>query len=143
LENKRLKVSYAKQPESNTPNVNVYFSHLEPAITSEILQQMCAPYGSIEEAKALTDPRTGLPRGIGFVRFSNQAQAQAAIAALNGTNTGSYFFLSLFVQSLRRLLFAGSTTTAGGRPMLVKFADSKDDRTRKMRSKLMATMPGA
>jgi RNA recognition motif-containing protein len=34
----------------------------------------------------MTDRRTGLPRGFGFVQMNTDAQAEEAIAALNGAD---------------------------------------------------------
>jgi len=41
--------------------------------------------GKVVEIKIVTDRDTGQPRGFAFVEMSSPAEAQAAIAALNGT----------------------------------------------------------
>ena len=41
-------------------------------------------YGSVTEAKVISDRETGRSRGFGFVTFSNSSEAQAAIAGMDG-----------------------------------------------------------
>lgn len=43
-------------------------------------------YGSVTEAKVITDRESGRSRGFGFVTFSNSDEAQAAIAGMDGQN---------------------------------------------------------
>ena len=42
----------------------------------------------VEEVKIVTDRETGRPRGFAFVEMSSDAQAQAAVNALNGKPFG-------------------------------------------------------
>src|SRR6266478_6576642 len=42
----------------------------------------------VEEVKIVTDRETGRPRGFAFVELATDAQAQAAVSALNGTQFG-------------------------------------------------------
>ena len=44
-----------------------------------------ASYGAVTTARIATDRETGRARGFGFVEMSNQAESQAAIAGLNGS----------------------------------------------------------
>ena len=44
----------------------------------------CAPSGKVDSARAITDRETGKSKGFGFVEMSDDAEAQAAIDALNG-----------------------------------------------------------
>ena len=43
-------------------------------------------HGDITEAKVVNDRDTGRSRGFGFVTFANAASADAAVAALDGTD---------------------------------------------------------
>ncbi len=43
-------------------------------------------FGEIAEAKVILDRETSRSRGFGFVTFADPAAAQAAIAAMNGTD---------------------------------------------------------
>ncbi len=49
------------------------------------LHQAFAQYGEVTEAKVITDRMTGRSRGFGFVTFADDAAADAAVAALNGS----------------------------------------------------------
>ncbi len=42
----------------------------------------------VAEVKVITDRDTGRPRGFAFVEMTSQADAQAAIAAMNGREVG-------------------------------------------------------
>ena len=42
----------------------------------------------VAEVKIVMDRETGRPRGFGFVEMTSQADAQAAIAAMNGREVG-------------------------------------------------------
>jgi RNA recognition motif-containing protein len=43
-----------------------------------------AAFGSVAEAKVITDRETGRSRGFGFVTFDEEADAQSAINEMNG-----------------------------------------------------------
>ncbi len=45
---------------------------------------MFAPYGTVERVSLVTDRDTGRSRGFGFVEMTSDAEAAAAITALNG-----------------------------------------------------------
>ncbi|KAI0176412.1 hypothetical protein GGR52DRAFT_360709 [Hypoxylon sp. FL1284] len=47
------------------------------------LRQKFEEYGPVEEAVVVKDRDTGRSRGFGFVRYVNEADAQAAIAGMN------------------------------------------------------------
>ncbi|KAL1979868.1 hypothetical protein VTN96DRAFT_5048 [Rasamsonia emersonii] len=51
--------------------------------TDETLRQGFEKYGTIEEAIVVKDRDTNRSRGFGFVRFSNETEAEAAINAMN------------------------------------------------------------
>jgi heterogeneous nuclear ribonucleoprotein A1/A3 len=50
------------------------------------LREAFAPHGEITEAKVINDRETGRSRGFGFVTFTDSEAADAAIAALDGTD---------------------------------------------------------
>jgi RNA recognition motif-containing protein len=52
----------------------------------DMLREAFEPFGAVVEAKVINDRDTGRSRGFGFVTMSDSAQAQAAIAKLNGTS---------------------------------------------------------
>lgn len=65
--------------------MNIYVGNLSFDTTENELQQAFASYGAVSTARIATDRDTGRTRGFGFVEMDNQAEAQAAIQALNGS----------------------------------------------------------
>ncbi len=63
---------------------NIYVGNLPFSATEETLRQEFSAYGTVERASIITDRETGRSRGFGFVEMSDDGEAQAAIAALNG-----------------------------------------------------------
>ena len=49
---------------------------------------MFAAYGTVESAQVIMDRDTGRSKGFGFVEMKTDQEAQAAIAALNGQESG-------------------------------------------------------
>lgn len=70
------------------------------ATTSDDLQQLFSQHGSVSSATVITDKMTGRSRGFGFVEFANDAEADAAIAALNNSD---YNGRTLVVKEARPL----------------------------------------
>lgn len=62
----------------------LYVGNLSYNVTSEDLQQLFTPFGSVQSADVISDNATGRSKGFGFVEMSTDEEAQAAIAALNG-----------------------------------------------------------
>jgi RNA recognition motif-containing protein len=52
--------------------------------TDDSLRAGFEAHGEIQEAKVITDRETGRSRGFGFVTFTNEADAETALNALNG-----------------------------------------------------------
>ena len=65
--------------------MNIYVGNLSYDTTDRELEAAFAAYGAVTSARIATDRDTGRPRGFGFVEMANQTEAEAAIAALNGT----------------------------------------------------------
>jgi RNA recognition motif-containing protein len=65
--------------------VNIYVGNLPWATTTDDLHEMFQQYGAVTRAQVVTDRETGRSRGFGFVEMPNEAEANAAIAALNET----------------------------------------------------------
>ncbi|MFQ5804819.1 MAG: RNA recognition motif domain-containing protein [Phycisphaerae bacterium] len=64
----------------------VYVGNLGQSVGSGDLERLFAQYGTVESANVITDRSTGQSKGFGFVEMSSSGEAQAAIAALNGTD---------------------------------------------------------
>jgi RNA recognition motif-containing protein len=66
--------------------MNIYVGNLSFDETEDSLKATFAAHGDVTSARIITDRETGRSRGFGFVEMSDQTQAQAAIAGLNGTS---------------------------------------------------------
>ena len=66
----------------------VYVGNLSYEVTDGALEQMFAAHGTVQSAQVIMDRDTGRSKGFGFVEMSNDQEAQAAIAALNGAQSG-------------------------------------------------------
>ncbi|MCP9455851.1 MAG: RNA-binding protein [Nitrospira sp.] len=66
----------------------IYVGGLPYATTEQQLSELFSAHGTVASARIITDKFTGQSRGFGFVEMSSEAEAQAAIAALNGTQFG-------------------------------------------------------
>ena len=62
----------------------LYVGNLGYNMTDADLSQLLSEHGTVESANVITDKMTGKSKGFGFVELSTEAEAQAAIAALNG-----------------------------------------------------------
>ncbi|QJW96117.1 RNA recognition motif domain-containing protein [Frigoriglobus tundricola] len=62
---------------------NIYVGNLPWSTTTDDLYGMFQQYGAVTRAQVVTDRETGRSRGFGFVEMPNEAEANAAIAALN------------------------------------------------------------
>jgi len=118
IESKRLKVSYARPASPAIQNANLYISRLDPEIAKEHLDRWFAAFGQIVDSKVLKDPKTGGSRGVGFVRYANQQQAQAAITGLNGVQLAE-----------------------NSQPIQVKFAEVMEEKMRRRRNNALLLQP--
>jgi RNA recognition motif-containing protein len=66
----------------------IYVGGLPYSATEQELSDLFGRHGSVASARIITDKFTGQARGFGFVEMSSDAEAQAAVAALNGTEMG-------------------------------------------------------
>jgi RNA recognition motif-containing protein len=66
----------------------IYVGGLPYSTTEQQLSDLFAAHGTVTSARIITDKFTGQSRGFGFVEMSSEAEAQAAITALNGTQLG-------------------------------------------------------
>jgi RNA recognition motif-containing protein len=66
----------------------IYVGGLPYSTTEQQLSDLFAAHGTVASARIITDKFTGQSRGFGFVEMSSDAEAQAAITALNGTQLG-------------------------------------------------------
>ena len=62
----------------------LYVGNLSYNTNSSDLEQLFGQHGSVTSAEVIQDRDTGRSKGFGFVQMGSDAEAQAAIAALNG-----------------------------------------------------------
>ena len=63
----------------------LYVGNLSYSVDETGLNRLFGAHGTVESAAVITDRATGRSKGFGFVEMSTDAEAQAAIDALNGT----------------------------------------------------------
>jgi len=64
--------------------MNIYVGNLSRDVTEEDLRQTFEAFGKVESATIIKDKFSGESRGFGFVEMPAKAEAQSAIADLNG-----------------------------------------------------------
>ena len=62
----------------------LYVGNLSYNTTSSDLEQLFSQHGTVQSAEVISDRDSGRSKGFGFVEMGSDAEAQAAIAALNG-----------------------------------------------------------
>jgi len=96
LQNKTIKVSYARPSSEAIKGANLYVSGLPKHMTQPDLERLFSSCGNIITSRILCDNITGGPskpdgslpglsKGVGFIRFDQRVEAERAIAKLNGT----------------------------------------------------------
>lgn len=86
--------------------MKIYVGNLSYAMTEEELRTSFGAFGAVDEITIITDRYSGRSKGFGFVEMPNQAEAEKAIASLNGKELG-------------------------GRPITVNQARPREDRPRR------------
>jgi cold-inducible RNA-binding protein len=64
--------------------MKLYVGNLSYETTEGELQELFRAFGNAESVRIVTDNESGRSKGFGFVEFSDDKEAQAAIAGLNG-----------------------------------------------------------
>lgn len=79
-----------KRPEINLSEHSIFVGDLAPEVNDYMLQQAFAEkFPSVRSAKVVTDPSTGYSRRYGFVRFTDEADMNRALAEMQGQYCGS------------------------------------------------------
>ena len=68
----------------------LYVGNLSPETNEALLTALFSMFGTVKSAYIIPDPHTGQCKGYGFVAMSSDAEAQAAIKALDGKKCGDY-----------------------------------------------------
>ncbi|MCL2646010.1 MAG: RNA-binding protein [Phycisphaerales bacterium] len=62
----------------------LYVGNLSYDVDNVALEQLFSQHGKVESVQIIQDRDTGRSKGFGFVEMGSDAEAQAAITALNG-----------------------------------------------------------
>lgn len=66
----------------------LYVGNLPYSFRDSDMEQAFGQFGTVQSAKVMMERDTGRSKGFGFVEMSNPAEAQAAIAGMNGQEHG-------------------------------------------------------
>ena len=66
--------------------VSIYVGNLPFSTDPSDLQTLFGNYGEVISANVISDKETGRSRGFGFVEMANEADANTAISALDGSD---------------------------------------------------------
>lgn len=94
--------------------MNIYVGNLSWSTSEDELQSLFGAYGQVTSANIIMDRFTGRSRGFAFVEMSNDAEGQAAIDALNGSDFGGRS-LKVNVARPREERPRGDSRGGGGR----------------------------
>jgi RNA recognition motif-containing protein len=89
----------------------IFVGNFSFSLSEGELRSMFEPFGAIDSATVVTDRATGRSRGFGFVEMSNNEEADKAIAALNGKDSGGR---ALTVNEARPKVGGGGGFRGGG-----------------------------
>jgi cold-inducible RNA-binding protein len=64
--------------------MKVYVGNLSKQVTDAELNELAVPYGKLVSANVATERSSGQSKGFGFLEFSNDDEARAAITGLDG-----------------------------------------------------------
>jgi RNA recognition motif-containing protein len=67
---------------------NLYVGNLSPSTSETELRGAFEAHGKVDKVSIVMDRETGRARGFAFVEMSDAAEADKAVAALNGTDLG-------------------------------------------------------
>jgi cold-inducible RNA-binding protein len=65
---------------------NIFVGNLNFSATESSIRSLFESYGNVERVNVVTDRDTGRSRGFAFVEMTDSAEADRAIAGLNGTD---------------------------------------------------------
>jgi len=85
IENKIIKVSYARPSCESIKGANLYVSGLPRNWTQDDMNNYFSQCGRVITSRILMNPQDGQSKGVGFIRFDQRNEAYLAINKLNGS----------------------------------------------------------
>jgi len=79
----------SQNKEDLTGHNHLFVGDLPPEVTDEVLRKTFSAFGSLSDCRVMWDPATAKSRGYGFLAFREKADAEQAIATMNGEWLGS------------------------------------------------------
>jgi cold-inducible RNA-binding protein len=64
--------------------MKIHVGNLPKQVNDAQLNELGGPYGTMQSANVATERSSGESKGFGFIEYSTAAEANAAIAGLNG-----------------------------------------------------------
>jgi len=89
----------------------LYVGNLPYTVRDDDLQQSFGAFGNVTSAKVMMERDTGRSKGFGFVEMGSDAEAQQAIAGMNGQSLGGR---SLVVNEARPMEARPPRSGGGG-----------------------------
>jgi len=90
----------------------IFVGNFSFSLSEDELRSLFTPFGTVDSATVVTDRATGRSRGFGFVEMPNNDEAEKAITALNGKDSGGR---ALTVNEARPKVDRGGRGGGGGR----------------------------
>jgi cold-inducible RNA-binding protein len=91
----------------------LFVGNIPHSTTEAELRNLFEPHGAIAQVSIVTERETGRSRGFAFVEMNDSAEAEKAIAALNGKELGGR---ALNINEARPKTEGGGGGFRGGRP---------------------------
>ncbi len=79
-----MRVASSQKKDQQEIRMNIYVGNLPYSASEEDLEQAFSAYGQVASASIIKDRMTGQSKGFGFVEMPAAAEAQQAIAGMNG-----------------------------------------------------------
>ncbi|KAK5639587.1 hypothetical protein RI129_012079 [Pyrocoelia pectoralis] len=85
----KLALNHNSTTANKAEHHHIFVGDLSPEIETQTLREAFAAFGEISDCRVVRDPQTLKSKGYGFVSFIKKAEAESAIAAMNGQWLGS------------------------------------------------------
>ncbi|MGH9529949.1 MAG: RNA recognition motif domain-containing protein [Terriglobales bacterium] len=94
----------------------LFVGNIPHSTTEAELRTLFEPHGKIDQVSVVTDRETGRSRGFAFVEMADSAEAEKAIAALNGKELGGRALNINEARPKTERSSSGPRGGGGGRP---------------------------